>query len=127
MIRAIHSCGPGHIPFCKLFEMCDGYFVKIGEMNGDSSIVCIGGDVPLLLIQPKIWLETITRYASVLYDNFRVIEDLTRELEKLGSSQQIIPYGCRDSCFIYPKMSGSDCPRTFTMPRFRNRLYGTGN
>lgn len=92
VIGAIHSCGPGHIPFCKLFEMCDGYFVKIGEMNGDSSIVCIGGDVPLLLIQAqKIWLETITRYASVLYDNFRVIEDLTRELEKLGSSQQIMP------------------------------------
>lgn len=46
----------------------------------------------MLLIQAqKIWLETITRYASVLYDNFRVIEDLTRELEKLGSSQQIMP------------------------------------
>ena len=61
-------------------------------MNGDSSIVCIGGEAPLLMIQAKkIWLETITRYASVLYDNFRVIEDLTRELEKLGSSQQIMP------------------------------------
>ncbi|MEC0203668.1 PAS domain S-box protein [Paenibacillus lautus] len=92
VLHAIHACGPEHIPFCKLFEMSDGYFVKIGEMNGDSSIVCIGGEVPQLMIQAqKIWLETITRYASVLYDNFRVIEDLTRELEKLGSSQQIMP------------------------------------
>ncbi|OME92962.1 histidine kinase [Paenibacillus lautus] len=92
VLHAIHTCGPEHIPFCKLFEMSDGYFVKIGEMNGDSSIVCIGGEVPLLMIQAKkIWLETITRYASVLYDNFRVIEDLTRELEKLDSSQQIMP------------------------------------
>ena len=39
----------------------------------------------------KIWLETISRYASVLYDNFRVIEDLTRELENLGLSHQIMP------------------------------------
>ncbi|PJN50520.1 Sensor histidine kinase ComP [Paenibacillus sp. GM2FR] len=93
VLHAIHTCGPEHIPFCKLFEMSDGYFVKIGEMNGDSSIVCIGGEVvPQPMIQAqKIWLETITRYASVLYDNFRVIEDLTRELEKLGSSQQIMP------------------------------------
>ncbi|MHA2853900.1 sensor histidine kinase [Paenibacillus lautus] len=92
VLHSIHKCGPEHVPLCKLFETCDGYFVKIGEMNGDSSIVCIGGETPLLLIQAKkIWLETITRYASVLYDNFRVIEDLTRELEKLGSSQQIMP------------------------------------
>lgn len=92
VLTAIHNCGPEHIPLCTLFEMCDGYFVKIGEMNGDTSMVCIGGEVPLLMIQAKkIWLETISRYASVLYDNFRVIEDLTRELDKLGSSQQIMP------------------------------------
>jgi two-component system sensor histidine kinase ComP len=35
----------------------------------------------------KVWLKTITRYASVLYDNFRIIEDLTKELEQLASHQ----------------------------------------
>jgi len=92
VLHAIHTHGPEHIPLCRLFESSDGYFVKIGDMNGDSSIVCLGGEVPLLKIDAKkIWLETISRYASVLYDNFRVIEDLTRELENLGSSQQIMP------------------------------------
>ncbi|MGG3283117.1 PAS domain S-box protein [Paenibacillus solani] len=92
VLHTICKHGPEHIPLCRLFESSDGYFIKIGDMNGDSSIVCLGGEVPLLMIDAKrIWLETISRYASVLYDNFRVIEDLTRELENLDSSQQIMP------------------------------------
>ncbi|GAB6929222.1 hypothetical protein JCM10914A_32050 [Paenibacillus sp. JCM 10914] len=92
LLNTIHQRGPEHIPLCKLFENRDGYYVKIGEINGHSSLICMGSDIPLLQFQAKkIWLETITRYVSVLYDNFRVIKDLTLEVEKLGSSQQRMP------------------------------------
>ena len=43
VLHTIRTHGPEHIPLCRLFESSDGYFVKIGDMNGDSSIVCLGG------------------------------------------------------------------------------------
>ncbi|HAG00261.1 sensor histidine kinase [Paenibacillus lactis] len=88
-LYAICDRHPEQLPLCKLHETSGGYFVKIGEINGDHSMIYISEKVALLQYEAiKIWLETISRYVSVLYDNFRVIEDLTAELEKLGSSRQ---------------------------------------
>jgi len=91
VLYAICDRHPERLPLCKLHETPDGYFVKIGEINGEHSMIYIGEKASLLKYEAKkIWLETISRYVSVLYDNFRVIEDLTSELEKLGSSRQPI-------------------------------------
>lgn len=77
-----------NLPLCEMIDTLDGHFVKIGEIHGKSCILCVGENSPFLLIQAtKVWLETISRYVSVLYDNFRAIEDLTRELEQFASQQ----------------------------------------
>lgn len=79
------------IKLCELHEADDGYFLKIGEMNGKSKLLRIDGKPEALNIGSKrIWLETIGRYASVLLDNFLLIEDLTKELAQTVG-QQIAP------------------------------------
>ncbi|WP_106768641.1 PAS domain S-box protein [Paenibacillus faecalis] len=88
MMETLQKCSVKNLPPCEMVSTCDGYFVKIGEVQGKSCILCIGEDSPFPLVQAKkVWLETISRYVSVLYDNFRVIEDLTKELEKLSWQQ----------------------------------------
>ncbi|WP_419871670.1 PAS domain S-box protein [Candidatus Pristimantibacillus sp. PTI5] len=81
----------GQIPKCEIIDLKEGHFLKIGELMGSYYLLCIGETSPSLSLEPKrVWLETITRYASVLYDNFLVIEDLTKELEQI-TSQQVTP------------------------------------
>lgn len=76
------------LPLCELFEVQDGYFLKIADIRGTIDIICIGEKPRTLQITSKrVWLKTITRYVSVLYDNFRLIEDLTKEMEELASNQ----------------------------------------
>ncbi|WP_123040295.1 PAS domain S-box protein [Cohnella candidum] len=68
---------------CEMMAYPGGYLLKIVEIRGHSYWLCIGEMPPSLSQMPtRIWLETICRYVSVLYDNFRVIEDLTRELKE---------------------------------------------
>ncbi|WP_169306602.1 PAS domain S-box protein [Cohnella pontilimi] len=75
-------------PVCTLVDTSNGHFLKLGHFRGKVYLLCIGETPPMLAVQPKrVWLETISRYVSVLYDNFRVIEDLTKELEEITSSQ----------------------------------------
>lgn len=70
-------------PICEMMAYPGGYLLKIVEIRGHSYWLCIGEMPPSLNQMPtRIWLETICRYVSVLYDNFRVIEDLTRELKE---------------------------------------------
>jgi PAS domain S-box-containing protein len=76
------------LPICEIIDMANGYLVKVGEHNGKNMLLCIGDKAPAMSILAKrVWLETLTRYVSVLYDNFRLIEDLTRELEHMSTLQ----------------------------------------
>ncbi|WP_052759534.1 PAS domain-containing sensor histidine kinase [Paenibacillus sp. DMB20] len=89
ILETIFELGPHQLPICELIDTLDGHFVKIGEIRGISCILCIGEPSPFLVIQAtRVWLETIARYVSVLYDNFRVIGDLNRELEQIASQQR---------------------------------------
>ncbi|MBP1154509.1 PAS domain S-box-containing protein [Paenibacillus sp. PvP091] len=78
-------------PICEIIEASEGCFLKIGEIRGRCHILCIGEKALALSIKPKrVWLKTITRYVSVLYDSFRIIEDLTKELEQ-SVAQHVAP------------------------------------
>jgi two-component system sensor histidine kinase ComP len=82
-----------NIPICELNATPSGYFLKIGEIREKNYLLCIGEKPPMLMIRAKkIWLNTIARYVSVLYDNFLLIEDLTKELEKIASNQVAPPW-----------------------------------
>ncbi|TFE25810.1 PAS domain S-box protein [Cohnella luojiensis] len=76
------------LPVCEIVDMPDGHIIKLGEIRGKMYLLCIC-EKPQTLTLPsyRIWLETICRYVSVLYDNFRVIEDLTKELEEITTHQ----------------------------------------
>lgn len=76
---------------CRIIETKEGYSLKIGEINGASCLLSIA-EKPITLeaASTRMWLETITRYVSVLYDHFLLIEDLTKEL-RLVSSYQVAP------------------------------------
>lgn len=88
VLETIREHGAENLPICQIIDTLDGHFVKIGEVHGKSCILCVGENSSCLLVKAaKVWLETISRYVNVLYDNFRVIEDLTRGLERLISQQ----------------------------------------
>lgn len=88
IVDSIQECCAENLPLCEMIDTLDGHYVKIGEVHGKSCILCVGENSPVLLTQAtKVWLETISRYVSVLYDNFRVIKDLTREVEQFASQQ----------------------------------------
>lgn len=73
---------------CQIIETEKGYTIKIGEIKGKSCLLCID-EKPITLsnTSTRVWLETLTRYVSVLYDNLLLIEDLTKELEQMASKQ----------------------------------------
>jgi len=76
---------------CQIIETEYGYSLKIGEIRSKSYVLRIEGKPAMLNIAAKrIWLETIARYVSVLFDNFLLIEDLTKELEQT-TAQQVAP------------------------------------
>lgn len=82
-----------NIPFCEIIDMKDSYFLKIAEIRNTSYLLCINSQSPSLQNAPKrVWLKTITRYVSVLYDNFLLIEDLTKELEQIASLKVAPPW-----------------------------------
>jgi signal transduction histidine kinase len=82
-----------HTPFppCKIIDTPYGYLIKIAEFRDKGYLLCIRKATPLT-IPVTVWLKTISRYASSLYDNFRVIEDLTRETAQLGSHPVAPPW-----------------------------------
>lgn len=85
---SIREQGVELLPLCQLVDTLDGHYVKIAEIGSDSCILCVGELSPLLLIQAhKVWLETLSRYVSVLFDNFRVIEDLRQHVDQLITGQ----------------------------------------
>lgn len=79
------------LPMCEVIETPMGWLIKIGKAGGKDYLLIIGGRTTLLLPE-KVWLKTITRYVNVLYDNFRVNEDLTDELKKMASKQAAPPW-----------------------------------
>ncbi len=88
VLQSIQEQGADRLLLCRLYDTLDGHFVKIGEVNGESRILCVGETTSGLLEQAqKVWLETLSRYVSVLYDNFRVIEDLKRNVDLLASGR----------------------------------------
>jgi two-component system sensor histidine kinase ComP len=73
---------------CTMVDTADGHLLKLGEHRDRNYLLCINEKPLALTLKPnRIWLETICRYVSVLYDNFRVIEDLTNELKRITSHQ----------------------------------------
>lgn len=80
-----------HDKLCEIIETEQGYSLKIGESRGKSYLLSINEKTLLLEISSiRVWLETITRYVSVLFDHFLLIEDLTKDLE-LAASKQVAP------------------------------------
>ncbi len=71
------------VPIGEIVKIELGSFVKIGETNGRIILLCIENERDISEILPqRIWLQTICRYVSVLYDNLFTIEDLGKELEQ---------------------------------------------
>ncbi|MNI07818.1 Sensor histidine kinase ComP [compost metagenome] len=76
---------------CKIMDTPWGHSLKIGECKGWSYLLCIDDKPSILEITPqRVWLETLARYVSVLFDNFLLIEGLTKELEQ-STSRQVAP------------------------------------
>ena len=76
---------------CEIIETDKGYSIKIGESKGKSCLLYIHEKpITLMIISKRVWLETLTRYVSVLYDNFLLIENLTQQLEQ-AVSEQVAP------------------------------------
>lgn len=85
---SIREQGVDLLPLCRLVDTLDGHYVKVADIGSDSCVLCVGELSPLLLIQAhKVWLETLSRYVSVLFDNFRVIEDLRQHVDELITGQ----------------------------------------
>ncbi|WP_082063153.1 sensor histidine kinase [Paenibacillus sp. IHBB 10380] len=82
-----------HDKLCEIIETEKGYSLKIGETKGKSYLLCID-EKPIILniTSIRVWLKTITRYVSVLFDHFLLIEDLTKELEQAASGQFTPPW-----------------------------------
>ncbi|WP_425388995.1 PAS domain S-box protein [Domibacillus iocasae] len=77
-----------NLPVNELIETLNGYLLKIGENSGKNYLLYIGGKPESLTFpSKKVWLKTVSRYINVLYDNFRLIEDLTKELDTITSNQ----------------------------------------
>ncbi|MBT2657847.1 sensor histidine kinase [Bacillus sp. ISL-18] len=68
----------------ELVTADQGGYVKIGESNGHTILLIIEDDKKIAELLPpqRIWLQTISRYVSVLYENLFTIEDLASELEE---------------------------------------------
>ncbi|WP_251554677.1 PAS domain S-box protein [Neobacillus muris] len=64
-----------------------GAYVKIGEPNNRMILLCSENrQIQSQLQAPhRIWLQTISRYISVLYENLFTIEDLAKELENYSN------------------------------------------
>lgn len=82
------SIGNARFCMCEIVETPDGYLLKLGEIRGEARYLYIGDKPDSLELEPtRIWLKTISRYVSMLYDNFRVMEDLTMEIERTAAHQ----------------------------------------
>jgi two-component system, NarL family, sensor histidine kinase ComP len=74
----------------EIRESKAGYYAKIADYDGKRLLLCIAERPDFLYRTPdRVWLQTIVRYASTLYDNFRVIEDLTNELNRTTDAQSV--------------------------------------
>jgi two-component system, NarL family, sensor histidine kinase ComP len=74
----------------EIRESKAGYYVKIADYDGKRLLLCISEGPGFLYRAPdRVWLQTIVRYANTLYDNFRVIEDLTNELHQTTDGQSV--------------------------------------
>ncbi|WP_256762402.1 PAS domain S-box protein [Cohnella sp. WQ 127256] len=82
-----------HDRLCEIMETEQGYSMKIGELKGKSYLLQIDEKpITLEIASTRVWLVTITRYVSVLLDNFLLIEDLTNELAQTASRQIAPPW-----------------------------------
>lgn len=60
-----------------------GCFVKVGETNGRIILLCMENCQDIAETMPqRVWLQTISRNVSVLYENLITIKDLAKELEQ---------------------------------------------
>ncbi|GIP37834.1 hypothetical protein J31TS4_11140 [Paenibacillus sp. J31TS4] len=80
------------VPICELIDSPQLCLVKLGEKQGASYVLVIERTPELCLSPKRIWLKTMTRFVSVLYDSFHRNEDLTKELEQLASGQVAPPW-----------------------------------
>ncbi|CEG25932.1 sensor histidine kinase [Bacillus sp. B-jedd] len=76
-------------PIGKIAEFEHGAIVKIGETNSRIIVLCIESpDTITDIIRKKVWLQTLSRYVSVLYENLFKLEDLAKELERSSKDKQ---------------------------------------
>ncbi|WP_052342584.1 PAS domain S-box protein [Bacillus sp. EB01] len=63
------------------FEM--GWIIKIGEIHERIIVLSIEkSKAATSIYDKKIWLQTISRYVSVLYENLYTLEEMIKELER---------------------------------------------
>ncbi len=83
---------PEHIMQNELIRMDDNWLIKIGESRGKHVLLYIRETSMLNHNAQHVWLRTLTRYVNVLYDNFRVIEELSVELKDFVNTPTAPPW-----------------------------------
>ncbi|MFB9325109.1 PAS domain S-box protein [Paenibacillus aurantiacus] len=83
----------------KLGELTDwgeGHYLSLGVFKGSEHILYIGESSANATFESKrIWLKTMIRYVKTIYDNFRIIEDLSNELKTRKDASESPPWFSR--------------------------------
>ncbi|MFD2611378.1 ATP-binding protein [Paenibacillus gansuensis] len=80
----------------QLVDMNHGHLLQLGKIKGDDAYLWIHERLELLALEPyRVWLRTLARYVMVLFDNFRVIEDLSSELSMNAANTAVSPWFLR--------------------------------
>ncbi|AWB46036.1 hypothetical protein DCC85_18910 [Paenibacillus sp. CAA11] len=90
-LHAIAAYRGVRLPLGEMIETAFGLFFLVGEARGRTLLVWLDGEPAEKLSEApvRIWVKTLSRYASVFIDNQLKIQDLTAELEHSIRSRQI--------------------------------------
>lgn len=83
---------PDHIMQNELIAIDQSWLIRIGESRGKHVLMYISGTSMLKHHAQHVWLRTLTRFVNVLYDNFRVIEELSIELKEFVNKPTSPPW-----------------------------------
>ncbi|WP_166243233.1 PAS domain S-box protein [Paenibacillus turpanensis] len=81
------------LPACSLGSADGVYYVNLGESEGTRVYLLLRSEADkLTLSSEQAWLETVSRFVYVLFDNFRVITDLTKKVEQVHFYTETTPW-----------------------------------
>lgn len=80
----------------ELMDWGEGHYLSLGYFKDCEHILYIGERSPNADYESKrIWLKTMIRYVKTIYDNFKVIEDLSNELKRRKDARESPPWFSR--------------------------------